>query len=114
MSLSDGCLLALMEGDELTRFRTAANTVLATAPMARANSRRLGVAGCGMQARAHVDPFIGTFAPDQISVYAPDASEASAFAELPHERHGIHTHATNDGHFAGADIVVVSTVQRHR
>ncbi|WP_341315145.1 ornithine cyclodeaminase family protein [Paraburkholderia sp. IMGN_8] len=109
MSLDDGHLLALMEGDELTRFRTAATTVLAATHLARANSRRLGVAGCGVQARAHVDLFIETFALEQVSVYAPDAGEAQAFAESLHGRYGIHAHATSAEHAASADIVVLAT-----
>jgi ornithine cyclodeaminase len=109
MSLDDGRMLALMEGDELTRFRTAATTVLAATHLARANSRRLGVAGCGVQARAHVDLFIETFRLEQVSVYAPDPNEATAFAESLHERYGIDAHATSAEHVASADIVVIAT-----
>ncbi|MFM0433757.1 ornithine cyclodeaminase family protein [Paraburkholderia aspalathi] len=109
MSLDDGRMLTLMEGDELTRFRTAATTVLAATHLARANSRRLGVAGCGVQARAHVDLFIETFQLEQVSVYAPDADEATAYAESLHERFGIHAHATSAEHAASADIVVLAT-----
>jgi ornithine cyclodeaminase len=109
MSLDDGRMLALMEGDELTRFRTAATTVLAATHLARANSRRLGVAGCGVQARAHVDLFIETFRLEQVSVYALDPNEATAFAESLHERYGIDAHAMSAEHVASADIVVIAT-----
>ncbi|SEE92985.1 ornithine cyclodeaminase [Burkholderia sp. WP9] len=109
MSLDDGRMLALMEGDELTRLRTAATTVLAATHLARANSRWLGVAGCGVQARAHVELFIESFGLEQVSVFAPDTDEATAYAQSLRERFGINAHAASAEHAASADIVVLAT-----
>jgi ornithine cyclodeaminase len=109
MSLDDGRMLALMEGDELTRLRTAATTVLAATHLARANSHRLGVVGCGVQARAHVDMFMDRFELKQIAVHAPDLDAAAAYAESLRERFGVDAQVTSAEHVASADIVVLAT-----
>jgi alanine dehydrogenase len=50
----DGRLVALVEGERLSRLRTAAASAVAATCLARAGARSLGVFGCGRQAGAHV------------------------------------------------------------
>ncbi|MBO1332841.1 ornithine cyclodeaminase family protein [Streptomyces sp. VRA16 Mangrove soil] len=49
-----GACLALLDGAELTRVRTAAATAVATDALARADAATLGLIGTGPLARAHV------------------------------------------------------------
>lgn len=50
----DGSLLAVMEGDAMTEFRTAAVTALATDALALRDAKTLAVFGTGAQAAAHI------------------------------------------------------------
>lgn len=50
-----GCVLAFMDSIEITARRTAAATALAAHYLAKRDARRLGVVGCGMQARYHIE-----------------------------------------------------------
>ena len=51
---SSGKPLAVMDGNMLTGIRTAAMTAAAATKLALPNSKRLGVIGCGLQARHHL------------------------------------------------------------
>ena len=53
----DGRPLVVMDGRWLTVRRTAACSALSARFLARAGARSLGVLGCGLQARAHVEAF---------------------------------------------------------
>ena len=55
----DGRPLAVMDGRWPTLRRTAACSALSARFLARPDARRLGVLGCGLQARAHVEALRG-------------------------------------------------------
>ncbi|KAA0587374.1 ornithine cyclodeaminase family protein (plasmid) [Azospirillum oryzae] len=59
-SNTDGRLIAVMEGNALTEFRTAAVTVVAANALARRDAEVLAVFGTGIQARAHLEAFLTT------------------------------------------------------
>lgn len=59
-SNTDGRLIAVMEGNALTEFRTAAVTVVAANALARPDAEVLAVFGTGIQARAHLEAFLTT------------------------------------------------------
>lgn len=59
-SNADGRLIAVMEGNALTEFRTAAVTVVAANALARPDAEVLAVFGTGIQARAHLEAFLTT------------------------------------------------------
>jgi ornithine cyclodeaminase len=110
LSLDDGRMLALMEGDELTRVRTAATTALAAAHLARPDSRTLGIVGSGVQARAHADALIDLRdGLSEVWVHSPNPENADAFAASLTARHGVHARAVTAEHAASADIVVLAT-----
>jgi alanine dehydrogenase len=50
-----GCVLALLDSTEITARRTAAATALAAQYLATPDARVLGIVGCGVQSRYHVD-----------------------------------------------------------
>lgn len=59
-SNTDGRLIALLDGNALTEFRTAAVTVVAANALARPDAGTLAVFGTGVQARAHLEAFLTT------------------------------------------------------
>lgn len=59
-SNTDGRLIALLDGNALTEFRTAAVTVTAANALARPDAGVLAVFGTGVQARAHLEAFLTT------------------------------------------------------
>jgi ornithine cyclodeaminase/alanine dehydrogenase-like protein (mu-crystallin family) len=56
-----GCVLALMDTIEITARRTAAATALAAQCLADPKSHILGIIGCGVQARYHVEALAEIF-----------------------------------------------------
>jgi ornithine cyclodeaminase len=55
-----GAPLAAIEGNEITRLRTAAASAVALRALARRDARVLAIYGCGVQARAHAEAFLLT------------------------------------------------------
>jgi ornithine cyclodeaminase/alanine dehydrogenase-like protein (mu-crystallin family) len=76
VSLTDGRLLALMDGDALTRLRTAATTTLAAILLANPQSRTLGLIGAGVQATAHARALVRAFHFERVTLH--DANDARA------------------------------------
>lgn len=72
--------LALLDGAELTRIRTAAVSGVATRYLSRDDARRLVVFGAGVQAEAHVEAMRAVRDITEIKIVAPDASHAEALA----------------------------------
>ncbi|MGN6527251.1 MAG: ornithine cyclodeaminase family protein [Burkholderiaceae bacterium] len=68
--------VALIEGEELTRLRTAAMTAMVAARAARRDARVLALLGCGQQGRAQAQALAGAFAFDEIRVVDPQADAA--------------------------------------
>jgi ornithine cyclodeaminase len=71
----------LIDGAALTRVRTAAVSALATAHLARSDSRRLVVFGAGAQAVAHVEAMLAVVPIDVISIVGSSVGSPRA-AEL--------------------------------
>jgi ornithine cyclodeaminase len=104
---SGGTPVAWMHGSELTRVRTPALTVLATAAGA-ASTRKLAVFGAGQQGRAHIEAALGQFPFAEVAVVDPaDATtwcaEASARFGLPVRQ------SSADSALDGADVVFTTT-----
>lgn len=104
----DGALLAVMEGDAMTEFRTAAATAIAADALARKNAKTLCIIGTGVQARAHVPALLSVREFDQVLVAGID--RPSAFAEEIAARHAIKcTVVTATEAAAQADVLVTAT-----
>ena len=105
-----GSVLALMDSIEITARRTAATTALAAEYLAKADSRTLGLVGCGMQARYHVEALLDVFAIERIQFYDSRDAAMESF-----ERHSwsqdIRMSRVGDARSVarGADIVVTVT-----
>ncbi|WP_067548081.1 ornithine cyclodeaminase family protein [Nocardia crassostreae] len=78
---ADGDCEALLDGGAVTRFRTAAASAVATAALARPDSRGLGLVGAGALARAHVEALRPVLPFDRIVVWSRTEATARAFAD---------------------------------
>ena len=76
-----GTPLALIEGGELTAVRTAAASGLATRELAREDASSLGILGCGVQARTHLEAVSCVRDLREVLVWGRDKDKAHAFVE---------------------------------
>lgn len=74
-STQTGEPLATMEANAVTRWRTAATTLLAAERLASRSARRLFLCGAGVQGVAHAKQFARHFPIEQILVHDPYAGE---------------------------------------
>lgn len=77
-SNTDGRLIALLDGNALTGFRTAAVTVVAANALARPDAGVLAVFGTGVQARAHLEAFLTTRAVRAVRIVGRAGAEECA------------------------------------
>jgi ornithine cyclodeaminase/alanine dehydrogenase-like protein (mu-crystallin family) len=109
LSIDDGALLAMLEGDAITRVRTAATTAVAAHHLARPSSQSLGVFGSGVQASEHAEALAQRFDFREAFIRSTDDETAGALARRLRERHGIRASLTDAPRAAAADIVVLAT-----
>ena len=76
-----GELLALIEADYLGQLRTGAASGVATAILARPDSRVAGVFGAGAQARTQLQAICQVRQIERVEVYSRRPDRATAFAE---------------------------------
>ena len=108
-SLADGALVALLEGDAITGIRTAATTALAARYLARPGSRRLGLFGSGVQARAHAEAFADRTGLREVMIHSHDAATAHLLADSLERRFDLDARVVDADEAANADIVVLAT-----
>lgn len=80
VNTADGACEALIDGGAVTRVRTAAASAVATAVLARPDSRVLGLIGAGALARAHVEALKAVLPFERILVWSRTDATARAFA----------------------------------
>lgn len=107
-SAEDGSLLAVMEGDAMTEFRTAAVTAIAADSLAKKDTEVLGIVGTGVQARAHVPALLAVRDFSEIIVAGIDRPEA--FAEEISSRYSIKCSTGSTASVAAqADVLITAT-----
>lgn len=107
-SADDGSLLAVMEGDAMTEFRTAAATAIAVDALSKPDAEVLGVIGTGVQARAHVPALLAVRNFSEVMVAGIDKPEA--FANEISSRYGVKARVgTTASVAAQADVLVTAT-----
>ncbi|WP_109477541.1 NAD(P)-binding domain-containing protein [Paraburkholderia sp. C35] len=109
LSLEDGALKALMEGDAITATRTAATTVLAAQYLARTTSSSLGLFGSGIQARAHVDAFVEQCDVREVLIHSRDENSARHLAARLKQEFAVDARLVDAQAAASADMVVLAT-----
>lgn len=107
-SNTDGRLIALLDGNALTEFRTAAVTVVAANALARPDAGVLAVFGTGVQARAHLEAFLTTRPLRTVRIVGRTGAEACA--AWVRSRFGVDAAAVDAAAaLRDADIVVTAT-----
>lgn len=102
--------VALIDGGELTAWRTAAASAVATRLLSRPGCRTLTLLGYGEQARRHVLAISKIGPIDEVRVWGRDMAKARAFAEHP-EAKGLNIMPVENARAAigGADIICTAT-----
>jgi alanine dehydrogenase len=75
-----GELLATLDGDEVTRLRTAATTAVAAELLAPMGTSRLGMLGSGFEADGHLRALAQLWPLEQAVVFSPSAERRESFA----------------------------------
>lgn len=84
-----GLPIAVMDGTWITAKRTAAATALAARYLARPDSRTLGILGCGVQGRAHIEALRALFPIERVYAYDIRPEVQAAYVEEMRAQHGI-------------------------
>lgn len=100
-----GAPTALLNGTQLTGWRTAAASAVAARAMG-ASPASIGVLGAGVQARYHVLVFRALYPGAEVKVYTPSGSAGRLAEEL-----GVKA-AASAGEVLSADLVIAATSSR--
>ena len=105
-----GLPVAVMDARWITAQRTGAATALSAKFLARPESRTVGVLGCGVQARSHVEALREVFRISELHAFDRHPERAAAFASEVRDRFAIDAVAVAEPHAAvsGRDIVVTA------
>lgn len=107
-SADDGALLAVMEGDAMTEYRTAAVTAIAADALARKDAKTLAVFGTGVQARSHVAALLSIRSFSEVLVVGID--RPGLFAEEMTSKFAIACRVTSAEEAASsADVLITAT-----
>jgi ornithine cyclodeaminase/alanine dehydrogenase-like protein (mu-crystallin family) len=108
ISLVDGELVAMLDADWITAFRTAATAAIAVRYLAPADARTVTVIGSGTQARALLEAAAQVMMPTRVLVHSPTAANRELFASEVGAETGlaIEPAADGDAALAAADVVL--------
>jgi len=106
----NGLPLAVMDCTWITARRTGAASAVAAKHLARRGSETLGILGCGVQGRSHVEALREVLPIRRVRAYDIDPGAARAFAEDMTEFHGLEATVAGTPREAvsGADVVVTA------
>jgi ornithine cyclodeaminase/alanine dehydrogenase-like protein (mu-crystallin family) len=103
-----GELLALLDADELTRYRTGATTALAGRLMVSSPPRRLGLIGSGFEAVGELRALAALWPLEQVDVFSPTRERRERFAKTMQGELDIEVRAVASSRAAVADQDVVT------
>jgi ornithine cyclodeaminase/alanine dehydrogenase len=104
-----GAPIGVLEAGYLTGLRTAAITLLAARHLARRDSRRLALVGCGLQARTHLDALRSEFPIESVALAGRTPESVRRFADTARaDGLAADTYADANAALEAADIVVSS------
>lgn len=101
-------LLACLEGAELTRFRTAAQTALVASRLLRGPLRKVALFGAGVQGRAQAAALASQFAIEELCVVDPHA-DGRWVREFAANESIVTRHVDAQEAVHGADLIVTAT-----
>jgi len=107
-SLADGELVAMVDADWITAYRTAATSAIAAKHLARPGADQITVIGSGTQARALLEATTQVLRPRRVRVFSPTAANRERFAAQMTERLGLPVEPADDLDVAvrSADVVL--------
>lgn len=105
-----GSLAAIVDGNLVTAYRTAATSAAALDRLAPQGPARLAVLGSGLEARMHTLAIAAVRELQEISVFSPTPSKRAAFADTIGSELGVRARAVDSPAEAvgGADIVLAA------
>jgi ornithine cyclodeaminase/alanine dehydrogenase len=105
-----GLPLAVMDCVWITAMRTAAATAVAAKYLARPESATMGILGCGVQGRSHVEALNELFSLQQVMAYDVNTAVAQKFAAEMNEQFGLDVAVvpTPREAVSGCDLVVTA------
>ncbi len=112
ISLDDGSLVAMLDADWITAYRTAATAAIAVRHLAPSKAETLTVIGSGTQARALLEATVQTLTPRQVLVHSPTAENRERFAAEVGARLDLQIEPVADPAAALADADVVLSAYR--
>lgn len=110
-SAQNGQLLALLEADYVGQMRTGAASGIATKYMARADARKVGIVGTGLQARTQLEAISAVRKIEGIRAFGRNPDRRAEFCQEMSARLGVAVTPAGTAEEAvrGADIVVSAT-----
>jgi len=105
-----GMPLAVMDCTWITGMRTGAATALAAKYLARADSKKVGILGCGVQGRTNLEALKVLFPLEQVVAYDSRPAAQAGYAAAGRERGGLPVTEAREPRDAvtGCDIVVTA------
>ncbi len=108
-----GFPLSIMDATELTSIRTGAAGAVAAKYLARKNSRRVALVGCGVQARTQLLGLREIFKITNVNVWGKEKTDAQKFVKLLQSgREQMSVCSTVEECISDADIIVTTTPSR--
>jgi len=83
--LDTGLPCSILDCTWITAMRTAAASALAAEYLARKESRTLGILGCGVQGRSHLEAFARTFPLEKVVAYDPRPEAVASLSDAAKE-----------------------------
>ncbi|MCU7843231.1 MAG: ornithine cyclodeaminase [Candidatus Thiodiazotropha sp. (ex Monitilora ramsayi)] len=115
VEVATGMPVLISEMGIMTALRTAAATALGTRHLARRESHRVGIIGCGAQAEFQLLAIANELPIDRVNYLDIDAGAMTKFsANLKHQDWSMHQARDMDDLLADIDLLVTATAARKR
>lgn len=106
---TNGSLVAVMDGTEITSVRTAAVSGVATRALARPEARRLAILGAGTQGVTHLEAMLCATLIDRVTIWSRNPEHAEQFAREGKVTHGIDIDVATEARAAVEDADIICT-----
>ena len=105
-----GSVRCVADAGAVTHIRTACASAVATDALARPDARRLGIFGCGAQARSHIEALARIRPFEEIGIWGRNPAAAAELAGWAFDRTGIEARAIEDARTLVGQSDVICTV----
>jgi ornithine cyclodeaminase/alanine dehydrogenase-like protein (mu-crystallin family) len=105
-----GLPICVMDATWITAKRTGAATAVAAERLARPESETLGILGCGVQGRSHLEALAEVFALQRVVAYDPDPQARHRYADEARARFDLEVVEAGEPRDAvsGCDLVITA------